>query len=304
MSNAILYQAYGGNDFINECKYSLLKYLQVYNLAPPAETSIVIYTDQPNQFSDFLPFFHRFTCKQLTANLVREWRGAQNFVHRLKIEMLADFTQTFTGNVLYCDTDAYLKAPIEEVFEDMERGSFYMHEYEGTLNKATSPSFHKWEKFLSSTPVVYNDKQVEFSNAIKMYNAGVVGFNSGHKELLNDVLRLTDVVYLQFPKHIAEQFAFSYCFQKAGVIKSADSVVAHYWNLKEFRRLLASFFASNLEESIPNLVKKLHHVDALTIMGHKASFKALPFWHRFLKNLSGSPWRIENYQKRPGLFRS
>ena len=59
MPNAILYQAYGGTDFINECRYSLLKYLQVYNLKPPASTGIYIYTDQEHLFSDFLPFFHK-----------------------------------------------------------------------------------------------------------------------------------------------------------------------------------------------------------------------------------------------------
>src|SRR5215210_928270 len=124
MPNAILYQAYGGNDFINECRYSLLKYLQVYNLKPPAATAIVIYTDHPHEFSDFIPFFHQFRCKELTKEIITKWRGANNFVHRLKIEMIADFTQSFNGNVLYVDTDTYIKEPLENIFQHIEAGDF------------------------------------------------------------------------------------------------------------------------------------------------------------------------------------
>lgn len=298
MSNAILYQAYGGDDFINECKYSLLNYLQVYNLKPPPQTAVVIYTDKPHLFSDFFPFIQQFICKQVSPETIQFWRGPQNFVHRFKIEMIADYLQSFSGNLLYCDTDTYLKGPVEEIFGDIEEGSFYMHEYEGVLNKTTSPSFHKWETFLSSTPVAYNGKKVEFSRGLKMYNAGVVGLNSRHKEVLHDVLALTDAVYQKFPKHITEQFAFSYCFQKTGTIKPSDFAVAHYWNLKEFRSLLSFFFTKNMEESIPNLVKKLHYIDAMAIMQHKTSYKALPFWQRFLKQMTGSAWRIGQYEKK------
>ena len=75
MPNAILYQAYGGTDFINECRYSLLKYLQVYNLKPPASTGIYIHTDQEHLFSDFLPFFSQagadFSKKRKSAGMAR-----------------------------------------------------------------------------------------------------------------------------------------------------------------------------------------------------------------------------------------
>ena len=298
MQNAILYQAYGGIDFINECRYSLLKYLQVYNLQPPSTTTIYIYTDQPHLFADFLPFISKLECVPVKEDTVRQWKGPLNFVHRFKIEMIRDFIGRFEGNLLYCDTDTYATAPLEEIFKDIEHGSNYMHEYEGMIDRTKFPSFYKWEKFLATTPIQYNGKRLAFSKTLQMFNAGVVGLNSSHKDLLTDILALADSVYEKFPKHIAEQFAFSYCFQKAGTIKAADGIIAHYWNLKEFRQLLAIFFSNNAEESIANLVKKVHHLDALPIMQQKMAFQQLPVWKRLSKKLAGSSWQIRQYERK------
>src|SRR5215218_7933039 len=118
--NAILYQAYGGVDFINECRYSLLKYLHVYNLKPPATTGIFVYTDQPHLFSDFFPFFHRLEFIPLKNETIKQWRGPHDFVHRFKIEMILDFLNRFDGNLLYCDTDTYAATPLEDLFKDIE----------------------------------------------------------------------------------------------------------------------------------------------------------------------------------------
>lgn len=298
MQNAILYQAYGGPDFVNECRYSLLKYLQVYNLRPPAHTSLVVYTDAPDSFADFQPFLPHLATRKLSDETVQKWRGAINFVHRVKIEMLIDFLQGFEGNVLYCDTDTYLTAPLETLFDDIGRGSFYLHEYEGLIDKSVNPSFRKWERFLSSAPIDYRNKQAVFSKSLRMFNAGTVGLNSREKDVLLDVLALTDAVYAKFPKHIAEQFAFSYCLQQNGTVHSADSAVAHYWNLKEFRRLLQQFFSINGEESIPNLIKKLNAIDAMAIQNEKNAYENLPFLQKLLKQLSGKAWKIARYEKR------
>lgn len=298
MQNALLYQAYGGPDFVNECRYALLKYLQVYNLTPPAHTAIVVYTDAPDAFADFAPLLPNLGTRLLSKETVQRWRGSINFVHRVKIEMLLDFLQQFSGNLLYGDTDTYITAPLEPIFDGLENGTFYMHQYEGCIDKTDSPSLYKWERFLSTTPVSYNGKTLVFTPQLQMFNAGVVGLNSRHKKLLHDVLALTDAVYAKFPKHIAEQFAFSYCLQLAGSIQSADGPIAHYWNLKEFRHLLKRFFAVNAEESIPNLVKKLHRMDAMAMQEEKNAFEKLPFLRKLWQRVSGKAWTIEQYEKR------
>jgi len=298
MQNAILYQAYGGKDFINECRYSLLKYLQVYNLEPPASTGIYIYTDTPHLFEDFRTFFHTLKFIPVTDEMIRQWKGEESFVHRFKIEMIRDFLQHFEGNLLYCDTDTYSISPLEHLFDDIEAGHIYMHEYEGVIDGEKFPSFRKWEKFLSSTPIHYNEKLLVFHNGIQMFNAGVIGLHSSKKEVLTDVLSLTDSVYKEFPKHIAEQFAFSYCLQQLAKVQEAKTAISHYWNLKEFRQLLQTFFARNEGDNIPSQVNKLQQLDALSIMHQKIAFEQAPLLRRLVRKLAGSGWHISQYEKK------
>lgn len=298
MKNAVLYQAYGGTAFVNECRFALLKYLHVYNLKPPASTAVFIYTDKPHLFSDFEPFFHHLHCRPMSAETVKAWRGDIDFVHRVKIKMMEDLLRDFSGNLLYCDTDTCATAPLENIFAGIEAGTAFMHEYEGRINGQSFPAFAKWEKFLSANPVPYNGKHVVYQPSLQMFNAGVVGLRSGDKALLADVLALTDGVYRKFPKHIAEQFAFSYCLQQNRKIEEAKNEVAHYWNLKEFRQLLAVFFQRNHEESVPNLVKKAAGINALNILEQKTAYEKRPLFSRLFKSLTGKAWKISDYERK------
>ncbi|MFL5789243.1 MAG: hypothetical protein ACJ748_14380 [Flavisolibacter sp.] len=298
MQHYILYQAYGTTDYVNECRYSLLKFLSVYNLNPPSDIGVVIYTDQPAYFEAFAPFFHEFRLKEISQVQVKEWRGEQDFVHRAKIEMIKDFIGSIEGSLIYFDTDTYIVKPLYELFDKLDNGSFIMHEYEGVLDKSINPDFYKWERFLESASITYNEKPMTFSKELGMWNAGVVGMKGGNYELLNDVLALTDAVFKQFPKHIAEQFAFSYCFQKKAKVVDSKEYIIHYWNLKEFRRLLNLFFTKYEEESIPNLVKLVNHLDARTIQNEKTEFEKLPLVVKLVHSLTGKKWNIRQYEKK------
>jgi len=297
MQNAIVYQAYG-LDHVNECRYALLKLLQVYNLTPPADIALVIYTDTPEVFSDFEPFFHNI----ITLNLARpsiETKSESNlsFAHPEKVEILISSFQRFGGNVLHFDTDTYLTSSADVLFEDMAKGAYYLYRGEGQINKSDKLAWHKWERFLSTTPITFNGKKLLFDKNLKMFNASVIGINNQSKETLQDVLALTNALQERFPRHEAEQFAFNYCFQKSGSVKTADHFIAHYRDLKEFRQLLKTFFAVNTEESIPNLVKKLHHLDAMAIQQEKNAFEKLPLLHRFFRKFTGKSWKIARYEK-------
>ncbi|HEV7621000.1 MAG TPA: hypothetical protein VGO09_04670, partial [Flavisolibacter sp.] len=248
MHQYILYQAYGSSGHVNECRYSLLKYLEHYNLNPPVDIGIIIYTDQPAFFESLSTFFHSFEMKEVSQNQINEWKGSDNFTHRAKIAIIKEFFENTEGDLLYFDTDTYITQPVEPVFENMTKGYFYMHEYEGELNTSVNPEFHKWVKFLATNKIEFNNKEVIFSNKLKMWNAGVLGIPGKYKYLLDDILALTDSVYSKFQKHIAEQFAFSYCLQNEGTIKSSEDSIVHYWNLKEFRHILKLFFKKNEEE--------------------------------------------------------
>jgi len=53
--NYITYLAHGNIGYVNECRFSLLKFLQVYNLYPPADLGVIIY----NYGESFLDRFYR-----------------------------------------------------------------------------------------------------------------------------------------------------------------------------------------------------------------------------------------------------
>lgn len=295
MQNHLLYLAFG-EEYINECKYSILKLLEFYNLRPP-EIQVHVFTDKPQEFESMIPFFHRFEIKTLTNRDLAEWRGTPPNNYRVKAMAIKDFLDKHSGNVLFCDTDTVLLRPLELLFTEVADGAVYMHQFEGEI--AAGSAFKKLHKHLTGNTVTTVDVS-SFASAAKwqMWNSGIVALNHGKKALLADVVKLTDYIYSKAKNHTSEQLAISYCLSQAGTIREAAPYFYHYWNLKEFRWLLQKFFVANAEESIPNLIKKLHFLNAVTLQEEKNAFKRLPFLQKLLRNIRGKGWKIAPYEKR------
>ena len=296
--NYITYLAHGDTGYINECQFSLLKFLQVYNLRPPASTAILIYTDKPQVFESFIPFFQKFIIEQVDEEKIKSWMQGTGYVHRAKSKMIEEALQKYSSNLLFFDTDTYITAPIDAIWKNISNGVIYLHESEGTISRKASLQFRKWDRFLESAAINYGTQRYVYSKQLQIWNSGVLGISPRYAPVMNEVLLLIDALYKQFPKHIAEQVACSYCFEKAAEIRPAKDTVFHYWNLKEFRQLLTLFFERNAEESIPNLVKKAHHIDAAAILRHKTAYRQLSWIQRSIKALTGSGWNIRQYRKK------
>lgn len=295
--NNIAYLAHGDAGYLNECRFSLLKLLQVYNLRPPAGLGAIVYTDKPQAFEAFIPFFKAFALEPVNDALLNSWIAGTGYVHRAKTKMIQDALAKHPGNLLFFDTDTYITAPVDDMWKDMAAGAVYLHTKEGILDRRRDKTFYKWDRFLEKASIRYGNKSFAYDKNMAVWNSGVLGLSDRYASVLEDVLRLIDAVYQQFPKHIAEQVAVSYCFAQAAPVKTVEGRVVHYWNLKEFRQLLSAFFSKNEEESIPSLVKKVHHLDALFLMRQKDAFDNLPFLQRLVKKLTGRQWRIEDYER-------
>ncbi len=296
--NNIAYLAHGNAGYLNECRFSLLKFLQVYNLRPPLNLGVIIYTDKPQAFEAFIPFFKSFVLEPVNDALLNSWIAGTGYVHRAKTKMIQDALAKNPGNLIFFDTDTYLIAPVDDVWNEIDAGAVYLHTKEGILDRRLDKTFNKWGRFLEKAFITYGDKSFSYDKNLAVWNSGVLGLSPQYASVLNDVLLLMDAVYKQFPKHITEQVAVSYCFSRTASIKAAEGKVAHYWNLKEFRQLLQTFFEKNEEESIPALVKKVQRIDALAMMREKAAFDRLPFFQRSLKKLTGNRWTIKAYEKK------
>ena len=203
-------------------------------------TEIWIYTDNADWFRSFkdcpLPLHFR----EVNHALIQQWRGKIDFVHRVKIEVLKDMVSSHEGNILYADTDVVFTHRIDNMLQGIADGKLYMHVMEGIVSGCGNPVLTKLYNYLQGHSAMKVDGKPIYDLA--MWNAGVLGFNTRYHAVLDDVLTFTDTEYPKFSKHVIEQFAFSVFMQQAAQVHTAAPGILHYWNLKEARQVLASFF--------------------------------------------------------------
>jgi hypothetical protein len=80
-------------------------------------------------------------------------------------------------------------------------------------------------------------------------------------------------------------------------LPAADYFV-NYKDVKEMAPLLKTFFARNEEESLPNLVKKAHVLDANAVRTEAAGAQKAPLLQKWLNNLLGRNPVLQRYQKK------
>ena len=237
--NYIILQCYGYEAVFLECAYALMSLSRLYKPEDFTNTEICIYTDKPEWFDRFADCPLPLHFRKMDAALIKQWRGEIDFVHRIKIELLLDFTKNRTGNILYADTDMVFLQKLDDVWNGIAPGELYMHMQEGKISEKGNPLFRKLDTFLRSSKALKAEGTPLCD--LYMWNAGILGFHTSHRELLQKALEYTDSEHPKFPKHIIEQFAFSIQFSSKGNIKSALPYALHYWNMKELRQIIASF---------------------------------------------------------------
>jgi hypothetical protein len=267
-TNYIVFLCYGNVRVFHECTYALLSLSRLYSAEELSNIEIWIYTDNPVWFRSLrgcsLPLRYRET----DAGTIKGWRGKIDFVHRVKIEVLKDFVKDKSGNILYVDTDVVFTHTTDKILANINEGALYMHTMEGKVSDGGNPIFRKLNKYLGPARSI-NNKPL---NEMMMWNAGVLGFNTKHYHLLDEVLKFTDEEYSKFPKHIVEQFAFSVYFQVAGDIKAAAPYIFHYWKLKEASYVLESFFDYFKDTSWGELTRYSSLIQMHSLMQIKVDF--------------------------------
>ena len=239
MRNYILYKAFSADE-IFECSYSLLKYLDVYNLKSPASHSLIIYTNDPASLEAYGSFFTNFELRDF-------YGSAKDEQKKLKLNIIKEFCELNEGNILYLDTNVYPVNELETIFSLLQEGAIFMNQNLGTNNNLSS----SLESDLSVLGLNTNAKQI---------------FDTGINGLKN--------------------------------VKSTEGVFANYEDLKEFNILLRKFFHKYQEESIPNQVKLMHHINAKQIQDQKKQFQKLPVYIRWIRKMMGTGWNISSYTKK------
>ncbi len=278
MQNYILYNTKDDTNSINECCYSLLKLLALYNLQSPESIHIIIYTQHPESFEAYIPFFHHF-------ELIGESTEKLS-----KIELLQKVLELKEGNVLYMDTDTYLLQTPDELFEKLEITEKILF-----FGKKGSPK--KLKEYIGANNLVYDGREINLLDEKELYTAEILGFNHDAAAILPKAQELFAQMKTGISQKLAEAFTITYATYNYSR-ETTEKEIASYRQFPDFKKLLEVFFKKNQEESIPNLVKLVHHLDAATIEKEKLKYEGLPFFKKFLHSMTGKAWSLRRYQNK------
>lgn len=283
MPNYILYLAAGNIHYANQCRYSLLKFLSLYNLNPPGNIGISVHTDVPALFESFDPFFKGFELNEISGPLP------------LKSDLIRQTIQAKGGNVLYLDADCYFTAPADSVFKKLEASNSLFYTKSPIINNHVA-HFQKLRELLS-TNIISLEKQMPDLEKQDLVSTEAIGMTTTSVALLENISGLYSKLSGHLPHELSERIAYTYFTSDAAMQTLEDKIIS-YRNFPQFKNLLQLFFEKNEEESIPNLVKLVHHIDAQTILKEKKQFDRQPFVKKLLSALVGKAWSVRKYQNK------
>lgn len=294
--NYIIYQVHGNIDYYNEALYSILSY---YKFNINSENKIVIYTDNEPFLKKYLP--NDVIYININDEKIKKWRGEIDFVHRVKIKIIQDFTSKYKGNFLYLDTDTCFTSNINGIFDSIENDILFFDKYECDLFKSKSKVIKRIAAFFKKNKLQkLNSKliSIDLSKPFYLWNAGVIGFNSKYITLLKDVEVLTDLLYPKLKSHITEQFSFCYYFQTVKRPQVTDDKIHHYWDFKEFRPILKEFFDYNISKNFIELIPEIDKIDPIILSRDKVDYRKMTFFRKIIKRISnnGKKWKIVPYK--------
>ncbi|MEW5676059.1 hypothetical protein ABGT15_07070 [Flavobacterium enshiense] len=294
MKHYLIFLAVGATDYLNEALFSLLSFCKNN---PDTEIKTIIYTDTPDFFRSKTP--QNAIVRNISPSELSNWKGPDNFINRVKIKVLQDAVQHYSGSFLFVDSDTVFRKNISEIFIEIDKGELFFDKCEGLLEgkkggiaKKTRKVLQKQNSFELST----TEKAV-FEKSFVVWNSGVIGLNSSHATILKAAEELTDQLYALEKLFVMEQLALSYLFQKSGRPKSTEKHIHHYWYFKEFRSVLKDFFNVYHLKKFEELVPKTTAIEPETLAIPKLEYKKMSFFQKTTqKILKGYKWKIPKYQ--------
>jgi hypothetical protein len=249
--DALVVQAYGGERHRQRARFTVLTF-QHYALRAAAPPRVLAYSDQPALFAGL---GDNVQVVAVDDERLRAWRGAIDFVHRVKLEVLLDAFGRGVTRLLYVDGDTYFRVDPATLFARIRPGYPLMRVSEGPFSNRRSGVQRKMHDFVRRQPFRLPDGEtVRLSEHTEMWDAGVIGLHAADAPLLRRALALTDAMYPLFNKHVIEQVAVSHVLQTRTVLAPVGDDVFHYWkHAHEIDPRLARFFAEHADLALPAL---------------------------------------------------
>lgn len=214
-------------------------------------TKTLLYTDDP----DFFKAFFReipVTYIVLTPQRMKAMRGENDFLHRMKIAIIADAFEQTTGNVLYLDGDTFFIGSPSDLSGRLSARQLFMHTPEYSFRSMLElplPSGAPFHAVLAHIRekefTMAGGRKQKFDDGLFSWNAGVMLLHREIKDLLPDVFAITDQLYAGTRNHASEQYAFSLVLQSYARLEACDQVVYHYW-YRVKKQIADDFLKQNL----------------------------------------------------------
>ena len=229
--------AYGDGAAIYRQSLMLLVSLTAF---APEPSEIVVVTDRPDRF---VWFGTRIEIEYLDAARLQQWRGANPFSMRHKLELARASIVPGRQEIVLLDADVLVRKPLGPFIERLRAGDLFMHKREYILSETRRVGNKKlWREL----------KARGFGDHDGMWNSGVLAIPSVDRELLDASLEMYDTLGADGVRHFAtEQLVEGVVLGRTGRLKPAEEWFVHYWGNKpgydaELSRFLADAFIDGL----------------------------------------------------------
>ncbi len=233
--------AYGDERILQQARFSIAS-LQHWALRAATPYRVVVYTDAVDRFDGLGP---NVGTERLEAEQLREWRGAIDYVHRIKPVVLLRAAAKYGGTIVFMDSDTWLMADPFPRLALVDERTAVLHLCEGRLSERKNGIFRKMHRFVKRAELpLPGGEVVRISPDAEMWNSGVVALHHAvAADVIGRTLHLIDAIHAQYRKHITEQLALSWVLRERGFrLLPSDDIVAHYWaHTRELAPTIAAF---------------------------------------------------------------
>lgn len=252
----ILYCAFNKQVYINEAVYSIMSLCSAMGRCRE-DTRIVVFTDNISSFEKVFGQNSSIILRHIPQQMVASWIGRDGYNFRLKIRAIQHFFEKYEGDMVYIDSDTVILDDISHLFDIVSKKQFLLYSrcvsMDETLDKfSKDPDSDRCNIQVARRIELYRDiknnsgyiatKKYPLPENFYPYNSGVIGISPSYRELLDDVLILSDDIYTRYSYGNAEEFAFSYIFSSHAGITRCDDVIFHYYYYKKSRVILGRIF--------------------------------------------------------------
>lgn len=239
------YLAYGTDEIKNQLKTSILSSL----LHHQRRVKYLVYSDDPKGLSEFFaPHMDLIDCTPLTSMQLKEWRGPNDFIHNIKLNVIFDALARLQQPMAFVDTDTLIRSSALSTFAQIDDTTAILHTNEGLLsNKRNSLLNFKIYQKLKGKALKHDNMKITAET--EMWNTGIVGVDPSFLKFRNLAFDLTAALYNLRPKHVMEQLAISMIAAKNRKILPVSDSVEHYWNRKDFYNQIIADFLDKINSS-------------------------------------------------------